>query len=287
MAGTRSNTVSIARIGRVYRTIHDFRPGLRASKTDPAKRELVERELVSSLGQLLSARQGLLVEFKNWTDGAVDLRFKRSLTANWDDPKLKAAWENAVAINMPRADILIDRIARIPLGVRTRLRSQLVERSEFERTWSGQIVAQHDLDDHLLAWHPMTQPDKNGNGAGNGSGLVRALVFHRARNDRPFTRRERFLLHLANLELARLDKLGDLALESSSGRDDGWHQPAAYLTARQQEVMTALLGGASITAVAAKLDISERTVQDHVKAIYRALGVHSRAELMSKFIRPE
>jgi DNA-binding CsgD family transcriptional regulator len=55
---------------------------------------------------------------------------------------------------------------------------------------------------------------------------------------------------------------------------------AAYgLTAREQEVIRAVLAGQSTRQISASLHISGYTVQDHLKAIFAKVGVGSRAEL--------
>lgn len=51
------------------------------------------------------------------------------------------------------------------------------------------------------------------------------------------------------------------------------------LTARQRDVLGLLLLGRSLTQTARALGISEHTVNDHRKAIYRRVGVSSRSEL--------
>ena len=51
------------------------------------------------------------------------------------------------------------------------------------------------------------------------------------------------------------------------------------LTPRQRDVLGLLLLGRSMTQIASELDISEHTANDHRKAIYRTVGVGSRAEL--------
>jgi DNA-binding NarL/FixJ family response regulator len=56
----------------------------------------------------------------------------------------------------------------------------------------------------------------------------------------------------------------------------------ALLSPRETEVLLALATGASTRDLSAKLFISEHTVRNHLKAIYRKLGVHSRTELFSK-----
>jgi DNA-binding CsgD family transcriptional regulator/tetratricopeptide (TPR) repeat protein len=51
------------------------------------------------------------------------------------------------------------------------------------------------------------------------------------------------------------------------------------LTAREREITRMLLDGQSAKVIADALTISERTVETHVAAIYRKLGVRNRAEL--------
>lgn len=63
-----------------------------------------------------------------------------------------------------------------------------------------------------------------------------------------------------------------------SGELMGGRQTA--LTARQQQVFDALLGGLSNKQIARKLDISEHTVKDHVAAILTLFGARNRLELL-------
>lgn len=58
---------------------------------------------------------------------------------------------------------------------------------------------------------------------------------------------------------------------------------AAYsLTRREQDVLGAILRGASTKQIAAELDISEWTFRDHVRAIFAKVGVQSRQELAAR-----
>lgn len=61
---------------------------------------------------------------------------------------------------------------------------------------------------------------------------------------------------------------------STPGLDD--------LTERQAEVLHWLVRGASNKEIARRIDISPHTVNMHVRAIFRALGVHSRQEALFK-----
>ncbi|HYD88963.1 MAG TPA: response regulator transcription factor [Vitreimonas sp.] len=54
------------------------------------------------------------------------------------------------------------------------------------------------------------------------------------------------------------------------------------LTLRQREVLSELLKGQASKEIARTLDIAEGTVKIHLAAIYRALGVRTRAEAIAK-----
>jgi DNA-binding NarL/FixJ family response regulator len=54
------------------------------------------------------------------------------------------------------------------------------------------------------------------------------------------------------------------------------------LTVRQREVLNELLKGMASKEIARALDIAEGTVKIHLAAIYRALGVRTRAEAIAK-----
>ncbi len=53
---------------------------------------------------------------------------------------------------------------------------------------------------------------------------------------------------------------------------------AQHLTQREVEVLALIGAGLMIKQVAARLDIGYHTVNDNIKAIYRKLGIHTRAQ---------
>jgi len=57
------------------------------------------------------------------------------------------------------------------------------------------------------------------------------------------------------------------------------------LSPRQKQTLELLLAGDSEKQLARKLAISQHTVHVHVKTIYKRLGVSSRGELLSRFVR--
>lgn len=54
------------------------------------------------------------------------------------------------------------------------------------------------------------------------------------------------------------------------------------LTARQSEVLTRVIRGERTSEIARDLSVSESTLRNHLSTIYRSVGVHSKAELLSK-----
>ncbi|GAB3839190.1 LuxR C-terminal-related transcriptional regulator [Hymenobacter jeollabukensis] len=94
---------------------------------------------------------------------------------------------------------------------------------------------------------------------------------------------------LPQYKQALLDVLqGGAALSPSVARKALHHfQPApsqqpALLSAREQQVLQALLDGLSEKQVAARLTLSPDTVHTYVKRLYDKLRVNSRAELLSR-----
>jgi DNA-binding NarL/FixJ family response regulator len=62
---------------------------------------------------------------------------------------------------------------------------------------------------------------------------------------------------------------------------DQEHQPHPHLTPRQAQVLRLLEHGRSTDQIARELHLSIETVRNHVRAILRALGVHSRLEAVT------
>ena len=82
-------------------------------------------------------------------------------------------------------------------------------------------------------------------------------------------------LHAAGL-IPRLHQLPVLADEPALGK----------LTSREWAVLTRLLDGERVSAIAAGLYVSQSTVRNHLSSIYAKLGVHSQVDLI-RLIRRE
>lgn len=70
--------------------------------------------------------------------------------------------------------------------------------------------------------------------------------------------------------------------ESTAPRPSSAPVGSDKLTIRQREVLNELLKGQASKEIARSLDIAEGTVKIHLAAIYRALGVRTRAEAIAK-----
>jgi PAS domain S-box-containing protein len=63
--------------------------------------------------------------------------------------------------------------------------------------------------------------------------------------------------------------------------DDGSTAPHPHLTPRQAEVLRLLEHGRSTKQIAAELHLSPETVRNHIRHLFRALGVNSRLEAVA------
>lgn len=59
------------------------------------------------------------------------------------------------------------------------------------------------------------------------------------------------------------------------------------LSAKEKEVVVALVDGLSYKQIADRMFISPETVRTHIKNIYKKLHIHTRAELVGKSLRDE
>ena len=60
------------------------------------------------------------------------------------------------------------------------------------------------------------------------------------------------------------------------------HPDLDLLSRRERDVVTHLLQGHRVVSIAEILDVSEHTVRNHLKSIFRKLEVHSQAELVDR-----
>jgi DNA-binding NarL/FixJ family response regulator len=60
------------------------------------------------------------------------------------------------------------------------------------------------------------------------------------------------------------------------------HPDLELLSRRERDVVTHLLQGHRVVSIAELLEVSEHTVRNHLKSIFRKLEVHSQAELVDR-----
>jgi DNA-binding CsgD family transcriptional regulator len=109
-----------------------------------------------------------------------------------------------------------------------------------------------------------------------GASTMNVIALHRQVGERDFNLRERNLLHLVHDELSRL--IGPVLKVA------GVTKPKR-LPPRVQQTLDYLLQGDSEKQVALRLGLSRATVHQYVTDLYRRFGVHTRAELLAKFVR--
>lgn len=105
---------------------------------------------------------------------------------------------------------------------------------------------------------------------------ISAIGLYRRDGGAEFTARERALVHLVLSQVEWLHCIDGAPVGNSSA--------LMSLSNRQRQTLLLLLGGSSPKQIAIALQISEYTVRDYVKQIYRRFDVSGRGELLSLFI---
>jgi DNA-binding CsgD family transcriptional regulator len=64
-----------------------------------------------------------------------------------------------------------------------------------------------------------------------------------------------------------------------------WFLDHHQLSKREKEIAHLILEGIELDKISERLEISSDTIRDHLKRVYRKLGIHSRTELFASYIR--
>ena len=75
--------------------------------------------------------------------------------------------------------------------------------------------------------------------------------------------------------------VGVFGLLEERADDESTAPPPPHLTPRQVEVLRLLEQGRSTKQIAAELHLSTETVRNHVRRLFRALGVNTRLEAVA------
>ncbi|HTL29162.1 MAG TPA: helix-turn-helix transcriptional regulator [Tepidisphaeraceae bacterium] len=141
------------------------------------------------------------------------------------------------------------------------------EQMASDETWHGSNLFQDvrkplGVDHHLYSMHRL-----------NGDRHAFSIGLHRNTGGRPFNERERKIVHLVHSEIGWIYR--------AAGQSEFL---GAYLPPRLLQILRRLLSGMSEKQIAKELKLTPYTVHDHVKRLYRQMGVTSRGELLARFI---
>ena len=90
---------------------------------------------------------------------------------------------------------------------------------------------------------------------------------------------------VANLDNTKNDTAGARGRSTDSSMNLEPLRWPDSLTRRERDVLALLLDGRRVASIARTLYLSEHTVRNHLKAIFRKLGAHSQTELLDR-LRP-
>ncbi len=143
-------------------------------------------------------------------------------------------------------------------------RTQLISDARWREIAVSSLWHKLGFNDFIISAHPI------------GSSNYSAVGLHRRVDKPPFTDREIAMVRLVTTAVNWLHN-EPAPVEASS--------QVLSLSPRERHVVTYLIQGDSRKEVARKLGLSEHTISDYLKEIYRKFGVRTRAELLSKFIQ--
>lgn len=230
---------------------------------------------VKELCTLLGARQGTMLRLEGFQLGQ-QMKLLSAVHDGWANPAAVALWETALRSQQFDQDVLLSRSREIDTLKPAKGRAVTMLREEIvpDRVFYGaplirEIIPLIEIDSHVCGWQT---PVKGGPTIG--------MTFHRILGSKPFAPREREILRLFMEEMTRLEKEGKLPGDKSPASP----RPQPALSPREKDVLKQLIAGHSVKQAAVVLNLSRRTVEDYVKAIYRKYEVHSRGELLGRVL---
>jgi DNA-binding CsgD family transcriptional regulator len=166
----------------------------------------------------------------------------------------------------PGGDPFFRALRHLPGRLVTRSRRQLVSDTVWYRSvaWNEYRRPAH-IDAHVTSVYQVTD-----------DGAISAVAVHRAPGEREFSPRELRLMAFFHGELGRL--VGGSLVSATEPTAD-------KLSPRLRQTLACLLEGDAERQVAGRLGLSQQTVHQYVKALYRWFGVQSRAQLFAYCIK--
>jgi DNA-binding CsgD family transcriptional regulator len=226
----------------------------------PYDSDLQKGHALDGLCALVGAQVGLWAVVDGMAVGRPVLQ--NTLDRGWSGDSEREAFLRFLRAEQERTlDPSMPSLAQITEGpLFTRTREQLVD----DRTWYGSAHVQElrrvARVDHFIYTAMRISSNE-----------ARCIAVHRPWGAKPFTERERLLIDMFHRESQWLHD-PSRPIESALLRGLG---------PRLQETLHALARGLSEKQVAAELGLSQHTVHDYVKALYRHFGVSSRSELLA------
>jgi DNA-binding CsgD family transcriptional regulator len=215
--------------------------------------------MLRGLGALVGAQVGVASEAPCPFDPDPST-YIGTLDLGWASPRERSFWAGTCALRGADADPSDERFQRVGTTSFTTPRGAFVD----DPTWYRSPFANERMRpagiDHYLVTHRVVPR----------FAVVHAVMLYRPWGARPFDDAETRLIELFHEELGRR-----------------WDEasPEADLPPRLHQTLAALRAGDSEKQVADRLGISPSTVHDHVKALHRRFGAHSRGELLAAAAR--
>ncbi|HET6336338.1 MAG TPA: LuxR C-terminal-related transcriptional regulator [Polyangiales bacterium] len=231
---------------------------LRELGADPAA---WRSHLAQQLESLLEARVSLIAEFAVPTEppGSTNCADVVTVLQAADfglDAGVRDPFYREVCFTDHETDDALQRIVPLYGSTFTIARADVVADRQWDRSnIANQHYRAHGCDDFVFSMAPVAS-----------FGVISTIAMYSGARQR-FGAREKLFIELLHEELAR------------DFRRSERQQPR--LTPRQRQVMERLVAGASEKELAYEFQVSAHTAHDHVKALYRAFGSHSRGEFLA------
>lgn len=147
--------------------------------------------------------------------------------------------------------------------ITTMTREEIDTTNQAARSSAGELWNAADIGSLILSGFPLDEES------------ISLIGLYRRHGDRPFSQREKNIVHIILSEVPWLHLSG-------WPEDRGVNVP--HLSPRQRVTLNLLLEGLSRKEISTHMDISETTVSTYIKQIYTHFQVNSQAQLMRKFL---
>jgi DNA-binding CsgD family transcriptional regulator len=249
----------------------DVRALLRLSaELSELPRETVTRctHMLTGLCRIVGARWGVYVASDGvLPNGQVKVFFFSNTEMDTSEQRVLGEFLLSGEPCDPLSPKMHHQIADAPVGPLTQTREQVID----DATWYGcdhfNVVRRGCRVDDVINTK-LHLPDRRT--------VVQSFGIHRELHDTHFGERERLLVEIFHQEV------GSVMVEKISRSTP----ETASLPPRLKQVLATLLQGRSEKQIARVLAISQHTVHDYVKTLYRRYGVNGRTELLALWIDP-